>query len=51
MEVLRAVGWSDEDIMDIAETTGMFNMSNRMASGSAGPRIRNMPLSAAERLA
>ncbi len=30
---LRDAGWSDEDIMDIAEVTGMFNMSNRMASG------------------
>ena len=33
VEILRAEDWSDEDIMDIAETTGMFNMSNRMASG------------------
>jgi uncharacterized peroxidase-related enzyme len=30
---LRDAGWSDEDIMDIAEVTGLFNMSNRMASG------------------
>lgn len=30
---LRDAGWSDEDVMDIAEVTGMFNMSNRMASG------------------
>ncbi len=30
---LRDVGWADEDVMDIAEVTGMFNMSNRMASG------------------
>ena len=30
---LRAAGWSDEDVMDIAEVTGMFNMTNRMASG------------------
>ncbi len=30
---LRSAGWSDEDVMDIAEVTGMFNMSNRMASG------------------
>jgi alkylhydroperoxidase family enzyme len=30
---LRAAGWSDEDVMDIAEVTGLFNMSNRMASG------------------
>ena len=33
VEQLRDVGWSDEDVMDIAEVTGMFNMSNRMASG------------------
>jgi len=30
---LREVGWTDEDIMDIAEVTGMFNLTNRMASG------------------
>ena len=30
---LREAGWSDEDVMDIAEVTGLFNMSNRMASG------------------
>ncbi len=30
---LRAAGWSDEDVMDVAEVTGLFNMSNRMASG------------------
>jgi uncharacterized peroxidase-related enzyme len=30
---LRAAGWSDEDVLDIAEVTGLFNMSNRMASG------------------
>jgi uncharacterized peroxidase-related enzyme len=29
---LRSAGWNDEDVMDIAEVTGMFNMSNRMAS-------------------
>jgi uncharacterized peroxidase-related enzyme len=33
VERLRGAGWSDEDVMDIAEVTGMFNMSNRMASG------------------
>ena len=33
VEALRAAGWSDEDVMDIAEVTGLFNMSNRMASG------------------
>ena len=30
---LRDAGWNDEDVMDIAEVTGLFNMSNRMASG------------------
>lgn len=30
---LRDAGWSDEDVMDIAEVTGMFNFTNRMASG------------------
>jgi len=33
VERLRDVGWSDEDVMDIAEVTAMFNFSNRMASG------------------
>jgi uncharacterized peroxidase-related enzyme len=33
VKLLRDAGWSDEDVMDIAEVTGMFNMSNRMASG------------------
>ncbi len=33
IEALRAVGWSDEDIFDIAETAGMFNLTNRLASG------------------
>jgi uncharacterized peroxidase-related enzyme len=33
VESLRAVGWRDEDVMDVAEVTGLFNMSNRMASG------------------
>jgi uncharacterized peroxidase-related enzyme len=33
VDALRAAGWSDEDVMDIAEVTGIFNMSNRMASG------------------
>src|SRR5262245_25848589 len=32
LDVLREVGWSDEDIMDIAEVTAMFNLTNRMAS-------------------
>jgi uncharacterized peroxidase-related enzyme len=30
---LRRVGLTDEDIMDVAEVTGMFNLTNRMASG------------------
>lgn len=30
---LRGAGWTDEDVMDIAEVTGMFNLTNRMASG------------------
>jgi uncharacterized peroxidase-related enzyme len=33
VELLRSAGWSDEDIMDIAEVTALFNFSNRMASG------------------
>jgi uncharacterized peroxidase-related enzyme len=33
VDALRAAGWTDEDVMDIAEVTGLFNMSNRMASG------------------
>ncbi|MEO1328670.1 MAG: peroxidase-related enzyme [Pseudomonadota bacterium] len=31
-EVLRAAGWSDRDIWDIAAVASFFNMSNRMAS-------------------
>ncbi|MGE5274333.1 MAG: peroxidase-related enzyme [Verrucomicrobiota bacterium] len=30
---LRDAGWTDEDVMDIAEVTGMFNFTNRLASG------------------
>ena len=33
VDALRDAGWTDEDVMDIAEVTGMFNSSNRMASG------------------
>jgi uncharacterized peroxidase-related enzyme len=33
VERLRDAGWTDEDVMDIAEVTAMFNFSNRMASG------------------
>jgi uncharacterized peroxidase-related enzyme len=33
VEALRGVGWTDEEIMDIAETAAMFNFTNRLASG------------------
>jgi uncharacterized peroxidase-related enzyme len=33
IEVLREAGWTDEDIMDIAEVAAMFNFTNRLASG------------------
>jgi len=33
VERLREAGWSDEDVMDIAEVAAMFNFTNRMASG------------------
>jgi uncharacterized peroxidase-related enzyme len=33
VDALREAGWTDEDVMDIAEVTGMFNLTNRMASG------------------
>jgi uncharacterized peroxidase-related enzyme len=33
VQALRDAGWTDEDVMDVAEVTGVFNMSNRMASG------------------
>ena len=32
VRALRDAGWTDEDVMDIAEVTGLFNMSNRMAA-------------------
>jgi uncharacterized peroxidase-related enzyme len=32
-EALRAAGWSDEEIMDIAQVAAMFNFTNRLASG------------------
>ena len=32
LDALRQVGWSDEDAMDIAEVTAMFNLTNRMAN-------------------
>jgi len=31
---LRAVGFSDRDIWDIAAVTGFFNMTNRVASAT-----------------
>ena len=33
-EALRAAGWSDRDIWDIANVTGFFNMTNRVASAT-----------------
>jgi uncharacterized peroxidase-related enzyme len=33
VEALRDAGWTDEDIMDIAEVAAMFNFTNRLASG------------------
>ena len=33
VSALRDAGWDDEDIMDIAEVTAMFNFTNRLASG------------------
>jgi uncharacterized peroxidase-related enzyme len=33
VERLREAGWSDEDIMDIAQVAAMFNFTNRLASG------------------
>jgi uncharacterized peroxidase-related enzyme len=33
VDALRAVGWSDEDVFDIAQVAGMFNFTNRLASG------------------
>ena len=36
---LRAAGWSDEDVMDIAEVTGMFSVEPAWPRVSAGSRI------------
>ncbi len=33
VEALRQAGWTDEDVMDITEVAGMFNFTNRLASG------------------
>lgn len=32
VEALRRLGFSDEDVMDIAEVAAMFNLTNRMAN-------------------
>jgi len=33
IDALRAEGWRDEDILDIAQVAAMFNYTNRLASG------------------
>ncbi len=33
VDALRAHGFSDEDVMDVAEVAALFNLTNRMASG------------------
>ena len=33
VQTLREAGWTDEDIMDIAQVAAMFNFTNRLASG------------------
>ena len=33
VDALRAEGWTDEDILDIAQVAAMFNFTNRLASG------------------
>ena len=33
VDVLRDAGWTDEDVMDIAQVAAMFNFTNRLASG------------------
>jgi len=32
VEALRRVGWTDEDILDIAQVAAMFNFTNRLAN-------------------
>jgi len=32
VDALRSAGWSDEDVMDIAQVAAMFNFTNRLAS-------------------
>jgi uncharacterized peroxidase-related enzyme len=33
VDALRDAGWTDEEIMDIAQVSAMFNFTNRLASG------------------
>jgi uncharacterized peroxidase-related enzyme len=33
VDALRSAGWTDEEIMDIAQVAAMFNFTNRLASG------------------
>jgi uncharacterized peroxidase-related enzyme len=33
VDTLREAGWSDEDVLDIAQVAAMFNFTNRLASG------------------
>ncbi len=33
VEALLAIGWTEEDVFDIAEVAAMFNFTNRLASG------------------
>jgi len=45
VQLLRDSGWDDEDVMDIAEVTALFNFSNRMASGlgwTPNPEYENL---------
>jgi uncharacterized peroxidase-related enzyme len=32
VQALRDTGWSDEDVLDIAEVAAMFNFTNRLAN-------------------
>jgi uncharacterized peroxidase-related enzyme len=32
LDRLRALGWTDEDLMDMTETAAMFNLTNRLAN-------------------
>ena len=48
VEELRDAGWSDEDILDIAQVTAMFNFTNRLASGLGWVPNHAILLSAAE---